>query len=133
MATETLGFEVELALPLEAAVARVTEALKGEGFGVLTRIDVHTTLREKIGAEFRPYAILGACNPPIAHRALEAELNVGLLLPCNVVVYEREDGGSTVAFKDPVTMMESTGNEGLAAMAGEVMQRLQRVRDQLAG
>jgi uncharacterized protein (DUF302 family) len=131
-ATSKYGFEVSSALPYDEAVQRVTDLLKAEGFGILTRIDVKETLREKLGVEFRRYVILGACNPPIAHRALEAELAIGLLLPCNVVVYE-EGSGSVVAFKDPGPMMEMTGNAALAPVGAEVRERLLRVRDGLAG
>ncbi len=130
--TMKYGFEVQVTLPFEEAIQRATDLLKEEGFGILTRIDVQQTLREKLGVEFRRYMILGACNPPFAYRAFQAELNIGLLLPCNVVVYERE-GGSTVAFMDPAPMMEVTGNPALEPVGTEVRQRLMRVRDRLAG
>jgi len=100
-----LGFEVNLNLAPAAAIERVTELLRTEGFGILTRIDVHTTLNEKLGVRFRPYTILGACNPGLAHRALSARAEAGLMLPCNVTVEERPGGGSTVRIADPATML----------------------------
>lgn len=126
MTTASYGFGTRLDLPYEEAVPRVKEALKAEGFGVLTEIDVRKTLREKLGAEMEPYLILGACNPPLAHRALEQEPDIGLLLPCNVVV--RADGaGSRVDFADPQAMLGIVGNTTIKAVADEAKQRLQRV------
>jgi uncharacterized protein (DUF302 family) len=110
----------------------VKEALKAEGFGVLTEIDVRRTLREKLGAEMEPYIILGACNPPLAHRALEQEPDIGLLLPCNVVV-RVEGKGSRVEVADPQAMLGIVGNEELNAVAREARQRLQRVVASLGG
>jgi uncharacterized protein (DUF302 family) len=108
---EELGFEVHLNLPYEEALDRVIAALKGRGFGVLTRIDVKSILKEKLGEEFRPYTILGACNPPLAHRALTNHPVIGLLLPCNVTVESDEAGGSLVRIGNPETMMK-VGNIG---------------------
>lgn len=108
------------------ATVRVTEALKAQGFGVLTTIDVKETLKAKIGADFRPYTILGACNPALAHQALQAEEHIGLMLPCNVVVQEK-DGGAEVAVVDPVASMAAVDNPGLAGIAAEVRDRLRRV------
>ena len=125
------GFGVKVDLPYEQAVQRTTELLKEEGFGVLTQIDVKQTLKEKLGADFRRYVILGACNPPLAHRAFEAELNIGLLLPCNVVVYE-EEAGSAVAFVDPGAALGSAGNEALKPVAQEASARLRRVKEKLS-
>ena len=99
------GLKVDLPLPYETAVRRATEALKQEGFGVLTTIDVKQTLEQKLGRDFRRYVILGACNPVLADRALRADLDIGLLLPCNVIVYEREAGASTVAAMAPMAAM----------------------------
>lgn len=112
-------------LPYEAALAAVREALKNEGFGVLTEIDLKDKLKEKLGVDFRRYVILGACNPPLAYKALQEELNVGLLLPCNVVVYE-EGGRSTVAAIDALKMLSVVGNPKLEATAAEVNERLAR-------
>jgi uncharacterized protein (DUF302 family) len=122
----TYGFGTNLNLPYDEAVQRVKDALKTEGFGVLTEIDVRQTMREKLGVEMEPYVILGACNPPLAYRALEQELDIGLLLPCNVVV-RAEGAASRVDIADPQVMLGIVGNEQLNAVAGEARQRLQRV------
>jgi uncharacterized protein (DUF302 family) len=120
------AYRTKLDLPYEQAVEKVTEALKGEGFGVLTQIDVKATMKKKLDADFRKYVILGACNPPLAHQALEAELEIGLLLPCNVIVYE-EDGGSVVSIVDPISMLGVVENPNLDPVAREARARLQRV------
>jgi len=103
--------------------------LKAEGFGVLTTIDVQATLKAKLGADFRRYMILGACNPPLAHRALSAEIELGLLLPCNVIVYERDEGGSTISAMNAVEAMNFTGNPALKPVAEEATARLRRALD----
>lgn len=121
-----------LDLPFEEADRRVRQELEKEGFGVLTEIDVRQTLKRKLDADFRPYRILGACNPPLAHRALSADLDIGLLLPCNVVVYEGdEEGTSVVAAIEPVAQFGLTGREDLEPLAREVGERLGRVVDAL--
>jgi len=121
------GHTVHLAgVDYATARERTIEALKKEGFGVLTEIDVRDTLQKKIGAEFRRYAILGACNPQLAHRGLQTELALGLLLPCNVCVWE-EDGGAVVSVLRPDTMMQMAGNAALAPVASEADERLRRV------
>ncbi|MBX5448952.1 DUF302 domain-containing protein [Thermogemmatispora sp.] len=125
------GFGATLALPYEQAIERVKEALKAEGFGVLTEIDVRRTLREKLGLETAPYVILGACNPHLAHRALEIEPELGLLLPCNVVVRAVENG-SRVEIADPQAMLALSGNAQLDQLAQEARARLQRVLAALA-
>lgn len=125
------GISVRLQAPYEEAVEKATAALKAEGFGVLTEIDVRAKLKEKLGVDFRKHIILGACNPPLAHKALQAELDIGLLLPCNVVVYE-EDGGSVVSAIDPIAAMSVVGNEGLRELAQEVAGKLQRVIESLS-
>jgi uncharacterized protein (DUF302 family) len=128
-----IGFEIGLESGYDEAVERVEEALKSEGFGVLTRIDVKNTLREKLGEEFRPYVILGACNPPLAHRALSARPEVGLMLPCNVTV-EHTDSGSLVRILDPDLMLGVGGlddSEEMRAVAAEARERLERVAEKL--
>ncbi len=130
MTTTLPGLKRTLALGHADALASVTTALRSEGFGVLTTIDMKATLAEKLGVEFRPYTILGACNPPLAHRALQAELDVGLMLPCNVVVYELDAGHSVVTAIDP-TQTIAASHPALLPIAEEVRARLARVLAQL--
>ena len=121
------GMGVDVALPYEQALERATEELKKEGFGILTTIDVKQTLKQKLDKDFRKYTILGACNPPLAHRAFEAELEIGLLLPCNVVVYETEAGRSAVSAMAPIAAMGIVGgNPALKDVAREADERLRR-------
>ncbi len=113
------------------AVSRTTDALKAEGFGVLTTIDVKATMKAKLDVDFRRYVILGACNPPLAHKALSAEPMIGLLLPCNVVVMESDDGGSVVSMFKPTEGFSLVDNDGVQPLAGEVEERLARVLESL--
>ncbi len=130
----TYQLTAEVALPHPDAVVKVTQALADEGFGVLSEIDIRETLRKKLAVEFKPYVILGACNPPLAHQALSAEPDLGLLLPCNVVVYQGTDeNNSVVAAIDPVVQLGVTGNDELRPIAQEVRQRLNRVLENVAG
>ena len=131
MVTQTAyGLSKELDLPYDDALERVKAALQAEGFGVLTEIDVQDTLKQKLQVDFRRYQIIGACNPALAHKALQAELQVGLLLPCNVIVYE-EDGGTTVAAFDPVAAMGLAENSALEDVAREAKERLKRALESL--
>jgi len=127
----TYGFGKTVDLGFDAAVERVTGELAKEGFGILTEIDVKATLKKKLDADVRPYRILGACNPPLAKRALEAEPTVGLLLPCNVTVREDEAGQIHIDFMDPGVMSQMTSNPDLAKVAAEVREKLQRVMNAL--
>jgi uncharacterized protein (DUF302 family) len=117
-------------LTYEDALARLPDLLKAEGFGVLTQIDVKETLKQKIGADFRKYKILGACNPKLAHQVLTAELDVGVMLPCNVVVYEGDDGKAVVLAIDPMQTM-AAGDERIEPVAREVRDRLSKVLQQV--
>ena len=123
-----LGFQSILNLPYESALEKVTDALKAEGFGILTSIDVKETMKKKLDVDFRKYTILGACNPPLAHNALTARPDVGLLLPCNVIVYEEGDT-TVVNIIDPISMTNFIQDQSLAAVAEKARQRLKRVSD----
>ena len=124
----TYGLKTTVDATYEDAIARVTAALKEEGFGILTEIDVQATLKKKLGVDTRRYVILGACNPGLAHKAMEIEPDIGLLLPCNVIVYEGENGDKTsVAIFDPNLMKQITGNDILDAISCDARERLERV------
>lgn len=128
--TTPYGLRITVPLPYTLAVPRVREALAAEGFGILAEMDIASTLEKKLGVDFRPYVILGACNPPLAHRALQAEPDIGLLLPCNVIVYAGDTPEqSVVAALDPVAALALTGNESIRPIAMEVEGRLRRVLD----
>jgi len=125
--TTQLGMQAVLKIPFDQAIESTTAALKAEGFGVLTRIDAHTVFKEKINVDFRPYVILGACNPPLAHRALSANSDVGLLLPCNVTVQD-EGGKSIVTAVNPEQMLGAVGADpAVSAVAAEAKAKLERV------
>ena len=131
----SMAYEVTMELPYDQALPQVIDALKAEGFGVLTRIDVHDAFREKLGVEFRNYSILGACNPPLAHKALSNRPDAGLMLPCNVIV-EAVDDGTLVRIIDPAAMLQAGGLAGdpvLEEVGSEAEVRLQRVAAALKG
>lgn len=133
--TESLGFEIKLNDSFENAIDKVTAALKAEGFGILTKIDVQATVKEKLNKDFRPYVILGACNPPLAHRAISHNAEVGMMLPCNVTVEATESGGSIVRIGDPDVLLQ-VGNMGtdttLREIADEARLCLKRAADSLS-
>ncbi len=132
--TTRYGFSTPVALPYEEALERTRAELGTEGFGVLTEIDVRATLKKKLDVEFRPYVILGACNPPYAYQALQAERDIGLLLPCNVIVYEGDEPGtSVVAAMDPEEALKLAGNENIGDVASEVKARLERALERVSG
>ena len=132
MATD-FGLRIALDVPYEAAIEQATAALKEEGFGVLTEIDVKATLKKKLDADFRRYVILGACNPKLAYQALQNELEIGLLLPCNVIVYETDESQSTVSIVDPMSMMGVVESDSLQVVADQAREKLNRVAKALAG
>jgi uncharacterized protein (DUF302 family) len=131
--TRSYGFGTTVRLSYPDAIERTRAALKQQGFGVLTEIDVRQTLKDKLDVDFRPYVILGACNPPLAHRALSADLGIGLLLPCNVVVYDNGDGTSTVEAMDPEAALGLVGDNAVVAeVAREAKTRLSQVVQAIA-
>jgi uncharacterized protein (DUF302 family) len=125
------GHHIEIAGPFEQALERVQTALKAEGFGVLSDIDIQKAMKEKLGKDMPAYRILGACNPPLAHQALQADPEIGLLLPCNVTVRQAADDRVIVGFLDPQTMVQLTGDAAVGAVADDAGQRLQRAREAL--
>lgn len=130
-----ISFDIPLSLNFDAAIDRVTEALKEQGFGVLTRVDIHKAFKEKIGENFRPYAILGACNPGLAHKALTEAPEAGLMLPCNVIVEQTSENQSIVRIVNPDTMLKSAGfdsNPILGEVGEEAFSKLKAVADELA-
>jgi uncharacterized protein (DUF302 family) len=127
------GFNVTLTDTFDNTIKRVTDALKTEGFGVLTDIDVQATMKARLNVDGAPYRILGACNPPLAHQAIIADPNIGLLLPCNVVVREQPDKKINVGFMDPIAVLKLTDDPAITNMAKEVRGKLDRVRDKLVG
>lgn len=126
------GFTKEINLPIDEAITVTTEQLQQEGFGVLTRIDLHDKFKEKLGIDFKKYVILGACNPPSAHKAVSVEENIGLLLPCNVILYERE-GKTVLSIIKPTVAMNMVENEALEGFAKEIEAKLQRAFDGVTG
>ena len=126
------GQHISISGPFASAVDKVTAALKNEGFGILSDIDIQKAMKEKLGVEMPAYRSLGACNPPLAHRALQAELEIGLLLPCNVTVREGNDGKVSVGFLDPQLMVQLTSNPEMSSVANEAAERLRRVQTALS-
>lgn len=125
------GFSMSTTLAYEEAREAIIASLKQEGFGVLTEIDVRATMKAKLNADWRKYAILGACNPPLAHQALTSEIEIGLLLPCNVIVYEADEGGSVVSAMNALAAMEFTGNPALKPVAEQATEKLKRALSRL--
>jgi uncharacterized protein (DUF302 family) len=128
---QTYGIRTTVNTSYEDTIPRVTDALKQEGFGILTQIDVKDTLKKKLNVDFPKYIILGACNPPLAHKALSSETEIGLLLPCNVIVYEGKDGRTVVSAQDPDAALGIVGNAAISPVAQEARERLARVIESL--
>ena len=126
------GFTVSVSGSMSEVKDKVTEELQKEGFGILTEIDVAATLKKKLDVDRNPYLILGACNPALANQAIDADPDIGLLLPCNVIVRQEDDGSVTVGFMDPAAVLGLVDRDGVEALAGEVRSRLERVRDALS-
>ncbi len=131
METTAYGFSRTTNMSYEEAMEKVTEELKKEGFGVLTEIDVKATLKKKLDVDFKKYKILGACNPPYAYKALQHEEQIGLMLPCNVIVYEKDSGETVVAAIDPIASMQAVQNAELGQIAAEIRQKLKNVIEKI--
>lgn len=131
METTLYSYYKTVDMSYQEAIDKVTEELKKEGFGILTEIDVKATLKKKLDVDFRPYKILGACNPPYAHKALVAEEQIGLMLPCNVVVYENENGKTVVAAIDPIASMQAVNNPNLGDIAVAIREKMQSVIEKM--
>ncbi len=131
METTLYSYYKTVDMSYQEAIDKVTEELKKEGFGILTEIDVKATLKKKLDVDFRPYKILGACNPPYAHKALLAEEQIGLMLPCNVVVYENENGKTVVAAIDPIASMQAVNNPNLGDIAVAIREKMQSVIEKM--
>ena len=127
------GFTISVSGSMSEVKDRVTDELQKEGFGILTEIDVAATLKKKLDVDRNPYLILGACNPALANQAIDADPDIGLLLPCNVIVRQEDDGSITVGFMDPIAVLGLVDRDGIEALAGEVRSSLERVRDALSG
>ncbi|MCZ7603080.1 DUF302 domain-containing protein [Melioribacter sp. Ez-97] len=131
MSQTNYGFSKVVNLGYEEAIEKVTEELKKEGFGILTEIDVKETLKKKLDVDFKPYKILGACNPPFAHKALQSEEQIGLMLPCNVIVYVNEQNETIVTVIDPIASMQAVNNDKLGEVAETIQSKLKNVIDSL--
>jgi uncharacterized protein (DUF302 family) len=131
MKSTLYSFYKTVELSYEQAIEKITDELKKEGFGILTEIDVKATLKKKLDVDFKPYKILGACNPPFAHKALLAEEQIGLMLPCNVVVYENENGETVVAAIDPIASMQAVNNPNLGDIAVAIRDKMKSVIERL--
>ena len=131
MSQTNYGFAKVVNLGYEEAIEKVTEELKKEGFGILTEIDVKETLKKKLDVDFKPYKILGACNPPFAHKALQSEEQIGLMLPCNVIVYVNEQNETIVTVIDPIASMQAVNNDKLGEVAETIQSKLKNVIDSL--
>jgi len=129
--TVEYGFRTKLALSYTDSIAQIKQALQSEGFGILSEIDVAATLKKKLGVDYKPYIILGACNPNLAYQGLQSEPELGLLLPCNVIVYDNGDGSSTVSIVDPIQMLGVVANPALQPIAEEANRRLRRALESL--
>lgn len=131
MTNTSYGISKKVPLSYEEALAKTTDALKAEGFGVLTEIDIKDTLKKKLDVDLKPYKILGACNPPFAYKALQEEEQIGLMLPCNVIVYVNEDDETIVSAIEPISSMSVVKNKNLESIAGEVRKKLENVIESL--